>query len=86
MLKKIYHNNTNMITISAMDFLMLQPLSSSVSTAGEALKLKLDYFLTNEQSTQLTKPYTDVIIGHDGQQRERERGVGQDNTCYLFSG
>ena len=37
-------------TISAMGFLMLLPLSSSVSTAGEALKLKLDYSLTNEQS------------------------------------
>ena len=62
----------NMITISAMAFLMLLPLSSSVSTAGEALNLELDYFLTNEQSTQRTKSYTDVIIGHEGQQRERE--------------
>ena len=50
-LKKIYHKNTNMITISAMAFLMLLPLSSSVSTAGEALTLKLDYSLTKEQST-----------------------------------
>ena len=41
---------TNMITISAMALLMLLPLSSSVSTAGEALNLKLDYSLTNEQS------------------------------------
>ena len=46
-LKKIYHKNTNMITISAIAFLMLLPLSSSVPTAGEALKLKLDYSLTN---------------------------------------
>ena len=61
-----------MITISAMAFLMLLPLLSSVSTAGEALKLKLDYSLTNEQSTQWTKPYADVIIGHDGQQRREE--------------
>jgi predicted GTPase len=50
-LKKRYHKNTNMITISAMAFLMLLPLSSSVSTAGEALNHKLDYSLTNEQST-----------------------------------
>ena len=50
-LKKRYHKNTNMITIYAMAFLMLMPLSSSVSTAGEALNLKLDYSLTNEQST-----------------------------------
>ena len=47
-LKNRYHKNTNMITISAMAFLMLLPLSSSVSTAGEALNLKLDYSLTNE--------------------------------------
>ena len=40
-----------MITISVMAFLMLLPLSSSVSTAGEALHLKSDYSLTNEQST-----------------------------------
>ena len=66
----------NMITISAMAFLMLLPLSSSVSTAGEALNLELDYFLTNEQSTQRTKSYTDVIIGHEGQQREREHKYG----------
>jgi len=45
-LKKIYHKNTNMITISAMVFLMLLPLSSSVSTAGEALNQKLDYSLS----------------------------------------
>ena len=44
-----------------------------MSTAGEALKLISDYYLTNEQSTQRTKPYTDVIIGDDGEQRERER-------------
>ena len=50
-----------MITISAMAFLMLPPLSFSVSTAGEALNLKLDYSLTNEKSTSRTKPYTDVI-------------------------
>ena len=50
-LKKRYKKNTNMITISAMAFLMLLPLSSSVSTAGEAIHLKLDYSLTNEQST-----------------------------------
>ena len=56
-----------------MAFLMLLPLSSSMSTAGEALKLISDYYLTNEQSTQRTKPYTDVIIGDDGEQRERER-------------
>ena len=37
--------------ISAMAFLILLPLSSSVSTAGEGLNLKLDYSLTNEQST-----------------------------------
>ena len=37
------------------------PLSSSVSTAGEVLNLKLDYSLTNS-----------LTIGHDGQQRERE--------------
>ena len=49
-----------MITISAMVFLMLLPLSSSVSTAGEALNHKLDYSLTNEQNTSQTKPYTDV--------------------------
>ena len=69
-LKKRYHKNTSMITISAMAFLMLLPLSSSVSPAGQDLKLKLDYSLTNEQSTSRTKPYTDVIMGHDGQQRE----------------
>ena len=40
-LKKIYHSNTNMITISAMVFLMFLPLSYPVSTAGEALHLKL---------------------------------------------
>ena len=57
--------NTSTITISAMAFLMLLPLPPSVSTAGEALKLKFDCYLTNEQSTQWTKPYTDVIIGHD---------------------
>ena len=68
--KKRYHINTNMITISAMAFLMLLPLSSSVSTTGEALNHKLDYSLTNEQSTSRTNPYTDVIIRHDGQQRE----------------
>ena len=50
-LKKGYNKNTNMITISAIAFMMLLPLSSSVSTAGEALNLKLDYSLTNEQST-----------------------------------
>ena len=44
-------------------------------TAGEASKLKLDYSLTNEQSTKRTKAYTDVIIGHDGQQRERGESV-----------
>ena len=66
-------NNTNMITLSAMAFLMLLPVSSSVSTAGEALNLKLDYSLTNEQSTERTQPYTDVIIGHDGQQRRRRK-------------
>ena len=49
-LKIRYHKNTSMITISAMAFLMLLPLSSSVSTAGEALNHKLDYSLTNEQS------------------------------------
>jgi len=49
-LKKRYHKNTNMITISAMASLMLLPLSSSVSTAGEALNLKMDCSLTNEQS------------------------------------
>ena len=49
-MKKIYHKNTTMITISAMSFLMLLPLSSSVSTAGEAINIKLDYSLTNEQS------------------------------------
>ena len=54
-----------------MTFLMLLPLSSSGSTAGEALNHKLDYSLTNEQSTSRTKPYTDVIIGHDGELRER---------------
>ena len=63
--------NTNMITISAMAFLVLLPLSSSVSTVGEALKPKLDYSLTNEQSTKWTKPYTAVTIAHDGQQREK---------------
>ena len=62
---------TNMVTISALAFLMLLPLSSSVSTAGEALNRKLDYSRTNEQSTSRKKPYIDVIIGHDGQQRER---------------
>ena len=41
-LKKRDHKNTNMITIYAMAFLMLLPLSSSVSTAGEALNLKLN--------------------------------------------
>ena len=46
--KKKYH--TNMITISAMAFLMLLPLSSSVSTAGEGLNLKSDYSHTTEQS------------------------------------
>ena len=50
-LKKRYNKNTNTITISAMAFLMLLPLSFSVSTAGEGLNLKLDYSLTNEQST-----------------------------------
>ena len=70
-LKKRYHKNTNTITISAMAFLMLLLRSSSVSTAGEASKLKLDYSLTDEQSMKRTKSYTDVIIGHDGQQRER---------------
>ena len=34
-----------------MAFLILLPLSFSVSTAGEILNLKLDYSLTNEQST-----------------------------------
>ena len=58
--------------ISAMAFLMLLPLSSSVSTVGETLNLKLDYSLTNEQSTSQTKPYTDVIIGYNEQQRERD--------------
>ena len=48
-LKNIYHKNTNMITISAMVLLMHLPLSSSGSTAGEALNLKSDYSLTNEQ-------------------------------------
>ena len=33
------------------NLLMLLPLSSSVSTPGEGLNLKLDYSLTNEQST-----------------------------------
>ena len=60
-----------MITISAMAFLMLLSLSSSVSTAGEDLNIKSDYSLTNEQSMQRTKPYTDVIIGHDEQERRR---------------
>ena len=50
-LKKRYNKNTNTITISAMAFLIFLPLSSSVSTAGEDLNLKLDYSLTNEQST-----------------------------------
>ena len=59
-----------MITIAAMAPLMFLSLSSSVSTAGEALQLKLNCSLIDEQST---KPYTNVIIGHDGQQRERER-------------
>ena len=53
-LKKRYHKNSNMITISALAFLLLLPLSYSVSTAGEALKLKLDYSLTDEQSTKRT--------------------------------
>ena len=83
-MKKIYHKNTNMITISAMTFLMLLPLSSSVSTAGEALKLKLEYSLTNEQSMKRTKPYTDVTIGHDGQQRERERVTPKPLACCLL--
>ena len=68
-----YHKNTNMVTISAMAFLLLLPLSSSVPTAGEALNLKLDYSLTNDQSTKRTKPYTDVIIRYDGQQRRRKK-------------
>ena len=46
--------------------------SSSVSTAGEALNHKLDCSRTNEQSTSRTKPYIDVIIGLDGQQRESD--------------
>ena len=46
---RIGRNNT--ITISAMALLMLLPLPSSVSIAGEGLNLKLDYSLTNEQST-----------------------------------
>ena len=41
---------TKEITISALVFLMPLPLSSSVSTAGEALNLKLDCSLTNDQS------------------------------------
>ena len=54
-LKKIYHKNTNMITTSAMAFLMLLPLPSSVSTVGEALNHKLDYSLTNDQSSSRTR-------------------------------
>ena len=50
------------ITISVMAFLMLLPLSSSVSTAGEAWN--------NPSST--NKAYTDVIIRRDGQQGEGE--------------
>ena len=49
-LKKIYHKNINMIKISAMAFLMLLPLSSFVSIAGEASNFKSHYSLTNEQS------------------------------------
>ena len=41
-LKKRYHKNANMITISAMAFLVLLPISSPVSTVGEALQLRLD--------------------------------------------
>ena len=55
--------------------ILLLPLSYSVSTAGEALNHKLDYSLTNEQSTSWTKPYTYVIIGHDGQQRRRRESI-----------
>ena len=53
-----------MITISAMAFLMLLPLSYSVSTAGEAFQLRLDNYLADEQSTWAI-PYTDVSIGRD---------------------
>ena len=35
---------------------MLLPLSSSVSTAGEALNLKLDYSLTKEQTSNGRNP------------------------------
>ena len=50
-LKKRCNKNTNMITISAKAFLIFLPLSYSVSTAAGSLNLKLDYSLTNEQST-----------------------------------
>ena len=71
------------ITISALAFLMPLPLSSSVSTAGEALKLKLDCSLTNDKRMYRTKPYTDVIIGHDDQQRRRRiEGKKNKAACY----
>ena len=57
--EKILQKNTNMITISAMAFLMLLPLSSSVSTAGEALKLKLDPTLTSSSDTMDSKEEKD---------------------------
>ena len=51
---------------------LFQPVLALVLAITEAyLNFKLDYSLTNEQSG--TNPYTDVIIGHDGQQRERDR-------------
>ena len=57
-LTKIYHKNTNMITICAMAFQMLRlHLLSSVSTAAETLQLRSDHSLTDEQTT-WTKPYT----------------------------
>ena len=56
-LKKKYHKNTNIIIISAMAFLMLLPLSSSVSPAGEALYLKIGLF-----SHQRAKHVTDETL------------------------
>ena len=50
-----------MITIFAMVFLMFLPLSSPVSTEGEVLNLKLDYSVTNKQSTYPTRNPTVML-------------------------